>query len=198
MLLAVHGVVTVPNCPTTADTITGSVRHRIRSILLKTLQPLFRAVQPDTTDADQSAALYVEELECCVLSTCAGSYVKYMEIAARVAFNLDKNGLHVLSRYTVSQLCRLSNRALRAETAHAERDARVLEEVQAVTQRAADLAAAAKTVTESADVGRVTRCPSCHNADGLQQLPRQARSCDEGMDTFFKCPKCQHGWKANN
>src|SRR5207244_301334 len=47
------------------------------------------------------------------------------------------------------------------------------------------------------EVESMCPCPKCGMAFGIDTDSKQTRKADEGQTVFFKCPKCNHGWKKS-
>jgi DNA-directed RNA polymerase subunit M/transcription elongation factor TFIIS len=181
---------TLPAIPGgTADGLPGSslcgpVRGRVRSALYEVLPPFLTGTERNT---------YTVHLEACATAFSGNDYPTYISMMARVVFNMKLNGEHLVKTYPVSKICRLSNKRLRALTAHAERDDATEQRLQSLLECVEiEAEAASKAASAIQNDAKIT-CPKCKTTEGITCILAQLRRGDEGMTTRCMC-KCGNTW----
>ena len=186
-MLSVHNGV-IEACGGAGLVLHGAARARARSALHDVL--LGAAV----FDTPAATTQYTVELEACAAAYALHDYAAYIGTMARITFNLQHNGPHIVATYPLSQVCRLSHKRLRAETENAQKDAAVTGRLQALMARAEAEAAKATAMASSVQNATMIRCPKCKTTDNITRVLAQLRSGDEGMSTRCLC-RCGATWK---
>lgn len=188
MLVSRQGHVHVPGGKNRNGTIDGEARARSRAAL--------HAVLPIAPGQEEIAVLYATHLEACVVAM-SNNYAQYMVIMSRLTFNMESNGGHIIGRYPVSRVCKLSHKRLHAHTVHAQRDEDVDRRLTHLNQRCEQEAKAATAMASSIKTLDAIRCPKCKTQDGIVRTSEVMRSGDEGMITSCFCAKCKFKWKLS-
>jgi DNA-directed RNA polymerase subunit M/transcription elongation factor TFIIS len=140
------------------------------------------------------AVLYSTHVEACAAALSKSQYAVYVAIMGRVVYNMLSNGAHIVSKYPVSRVCKLSHKRLDAETAHAQREEHVEARLKALSEFAKQEAQFASDMASSIQTDNAIRCPKCHTQDGITRVTAQMNSGDEGMKTRCLCV-CGHRWQ---
>lgn len=185
LLSKVGGVLGVLGSPEDG-VVTGKTRARLRTCLYNVL--------PQEREA---AVLYSTQVEACAISLARSQYAAYMAIMGRVIYNMQSNGQHIISKYPISRVCKLSHKRLDAETAHAQRDEHVEERLKALCEAARAEASFASNMASSIQTDSAIRCPKCHTQDGITRVTAQMNAGDEGMTTRCMCV-CGHRWQIKS
>ena len=157
------------------------------------LRELLRSVLPPMDDASETYSTCVEACACALSKS---QYSVYMGIMGRVIYNMQSNGAHIVGKYPISRVCRLSHKRLDAETAHAQRDEDVEARLRALNDAAKHEASIASSMAASIRTDAAIRCPKCHTQDGITRVTAQMNSGDEGMKTRCLCV-CGHRWQMS-
>lgn len=188
MLLArPGGVLTVPGC-SEDELVSGRTRARLRTVLFQVL--------PQTQTRDW-AAQYSTHVEACAAALSRSQYAVYVAIMGRVIYNMQSNGAHIISKYPISRVCKLSHKRLDAETAHAQRDEVVEKQLRELIEFAKTEAQHASNMASSIQTDSAIRCPKCHTQDGITRVTAQMNAGDEGMTTRCMCV-CGHRWQIKS
>jgi DNA-directed RNA polymerase subunit M/transcription elongation factor TFIIS len=164
----------------------GSARARARSALHDCIMSF--------CGNETLATKQTTELEACATAYSNHEYSQYIGIMSKIIYNLRKNGDYILSKYNISQICRLTHKRLRADTEHAQKDAAVYARLQTLFQRAEAESIKATTLASSVHNATLIRCAKCKSSDNITRVLAQLRSGDEGMSTRCLC-KCGNTWK---
>ena len=157
------------------------------------LQELLCSVLPQM---DVAATTYSTCVEACACAISKSQYSVYMGIMGRVIYNMQSNGAHIVGKYPISRVCRLSHKRLDAETAHAQRDEDVEARLKALSDSAKHEASIASSMASSIQTDAAIRCPKCHTQDGITRVTAQMNSGDAGMKTRCLCI-CGHRWQMS-
>ena len=166
--------------------IRGCTRARVRELLYNVL--------PQSRDV---AAVYSTHVEACAVALSKSQYAAYIAIMGRVIYNMQSNGPHIIAKYPLSRVCKLSHKRLDAETAHAQRDENVELRLKTLSDAAKHEASIASTMASSIQTDSAIRCPKCHTQDGITRVTAQMNSGDEGMKTRCLCSLCGHRWQMS-
>ena len=179
------GALTIPG-GSENGVVQGHTRARVRTLLYNVL--------PQSRDV---AALYSTHVEACAIALSKSQYASYIAIMGRVIYNMQSNGPHIISKYPLSRVCRLSHKRLDAETAHAQRDEKVELRLKTLSDAAKHEAEVASSMASSIQTDAAIRCPKCHTQDGITRVTAQMNSGDEGMKTRCLCSVCGHRWQMS-
>jgi DNA-directed RNA polymerase subunit M/transcription elongation factor TFIIS len=184
MLVVEEAGAYVPGGEASGTHLCGTARGRVRSALHEALPAFLAGTERNT---------YAVHLEACATAFSGNDYPTYIAMMARVVFNMKLNGEHLVKTYPVSKICRLSNKWLRALTAHAERDDATESRLQSLLERVeAEAEAASKAASAIQNDAKIT-CPKCKTTEGITCILAQLRRGDEGMTTRCMC-KCGNTW----
>ena len=165
--------------------VRGTTRAALRSLLYHALP-----------QSHEVAVVYSTHVEACAIAISKSQYAVYVGIMGRVIYNMQSNGAHIVGKYPISRVCKLSHKRLDAETAHAQRDESVELRLKALSDSAKHEASVASSMASSIQTDAAIRCPKCHTQDGITRVTAQMNSGDEGMKTRCLCV-CGHRWQMS-
>lgn len=185
MLVVEGNTAHAPGCENGAI-LCGGARARARSAL--------HDVLPANVFADSfEQNAYAMHLEACAAAYSGNDYGTYMSMMSRVVYNMSSNGEYIIRTYPISKVCKLSHKRLRAETAHAQRDAVTEKRLQTLLKRVEQEVERASKTASSIHTDAKIKCPKCKATDDITRVLAQLRRGDEGMTTRCMC-KCGYTW----
>jgi DNA-directed RNA polymerase subunit M/transcription elongation factor TFIIS len=177
-------------CVVTLDPRTARTRLRATHLLSKSIT----AAVPTTTKSGrarrQRTAVIARQLEETIYLVSVQQKVDYRKKVLEIAWNLEKNGVFLLSRYEPRVIVYLDDQKLAENTDVADWWA---EHNQRIRHQRSLLNEEAK-FEETEQLSSGLTCNRCHSRlIDIQQ--QQTRSADEGMTVFCTCKKCGMRWK---